>query len=103
VEAVLLLPIVVRQLLLFQQSRLAKSIWLLETLVQLQRARKSVLPIVLPAMAIQDWVMGPAGAASDPAPGNLQTTSGGDDCVYWRISEGGMMEPFNSNIPARKG
>jgi hypothetical protein len=54
VEAVLLLPIVVRQLLLFQQSRLAKSIWLLETLDQLQRARKSILPIVLPAMAIQD-------------------------------------------------
>ncbi len=47
---------------------------------------------------------GPAGQALDPKPVNLATVIGeGDDLLYWRIAEGGAMEPFNSSMPAQKG
>jgi len=48
---------------------------------------------------------GPAGAALDPKPSNLVETarSASDDYTYWRIAEGGAMEPFNSSMPAWKG
>jgi mono/diheme cytochrome c family protein len=41
---------------------------------------------------------GPAAAALDPAPAAIAHTSQmlGDDYQFWRISEGGAMEPFNS-------
>jgi mono/diheme cytochrome c family protein len=47
---------------------------------------------------------GPASAALDPKPQDLSTTvsSLGDDYLLWRISEGGMMEPFKSVMPAWK-
>jgi mono/diheme cytochrome c family protein len=47
---------------------------------------------------------GPAAAALDPAPPMLAQTSlmTGDDYLFWRISEGGSMEPFNSAMPAWK-
>ena len=43
---------------------------------------------------------GPAGQGLDPAPANIAHTSQmlGDDYLYWRISEGGAMEPFNSSM-----
>lgn len=48
---------------------------------------------------------GPAGAALDPAPAPIAHTSQmmGDDYLFWRISEGGAMEPFNSLMPGWKG
>jgi len=48
---------------------------------------------------------GPAGASLSPKPGNLQEVAANDtvDRIYWRVSEGGMMEPFNSSMPAWKG
>jgi mono/diheme cytochrome c family protein len=48
---------------------------------------------------------GPAGAALDPKPSNLIETARGstDDYLYWRIAEGGPMEPFKSSMPAWKG
>lgn len=41
---------------------------------------------------------GPAGTALDPAPAAIAHTSQmmGDDYLFWRISEGGAFEPFNS-------
>lgn len=44
-----------------------------------------------------------AGAANlDPAPAALAHTSRmlGDDYLYWRVSEGGSHDPFNSAMPA---
>ena len=48
---------------------------------------------------------GPAAAELDPAPAAIAHTSQmlGDDYQYWRISEGGEMEPFNSGMIAWKG
>jgi mono/diheme cytochrome c family protein len=48
---------------------------------------------------------GPAGQGLDPAPANIAHTSQmlGDDYLFWRISEGGAMEPFNSTMIAWKG
>ena len=45
---------------------------------------------------------GPAGANLDPVPAPLAHTSQmmGDDLLFWRISEGGAMAPFNSAMPA---
>jgi mono/diheme cytochrome c family protein len=45
---------------------------------------------------------GPAGAGLDPAPAPVAHTSQmmGDDMLFWRISEGGGMAPFNSAMPA---
>jgi mono/diheme cytochrome c family protein len=47
---------------------------------------------------------GPAGAALDPVPAPIARTSQmmGDEYLYYRISEGGLMEPFNSTMPAWK-
>ncbi len=47
---------------------------------------------------------GPAAQALDPAPPMLAQTSlmTGDDYLFWRISEGGAMEPFNSAMPPWK-
>ena len=48
---------------------------------------------------------GPAAAALDPKPANLATVVGdqADDFLFWRIMEGGAVEPFNSSMPAQKG
>jgi len=48
---------------------------------------------------------GPAGTALDPAPAPVARTSQrmGDDYFFWRTSEGGFMDPFNSAMPAWKG
>ncbi len=48
---------------------------------------------------------GPAAAGLDPAPAPIAHTSQmlGDDYLFWRISEGGQMEPFNSTMIAWKG
>lgn len=48
---------------------------------------------------------GPAGSGLDPAPAPIARTSQmmGDSYLFWRISEGGAMEPFNSAMPAWKG
>lgn len=48
---------------------------------------------------------GPAGTTLDPAPAPIAHTSQmlGDDYLFWRISEGGAMAPFNSAMPAWKG
>jgi mono/diheme cytochrome c family protein len=45
---------------------------------------------------------GPAGASLDPAPANIAHTSQqlGDDYFFWRITEGGAEEPFNSTMIA---
>lgn len=47
---------------------------------------------------------GPAGVALDPAPAPVAHTSQmlGDDLLFWRLSEGGAMEPFSSAMPAWK-
>ena len=47
---------------------------------------------------------GPAGAVLDPVPAPLGHTSQmlGDDMLFWRISEGGVVEPFGSAMPAWK-
>lgn len=47
---------------------------------------------------------GPAGAALDPKPANLAVLQKnlGDDFLLWRISEGGAMAPFNSQMPSWK-
>ena len=47
---------------------------------------------------------GPAAAALDPKPQNLSASVGslGDDYLFWRISEGGLMEPFRSAMPSLK-
>ena len=48
---------------------------------------------------------GPAGVNLDPAPANIAHTSQmlGDDYLFWRVSEGGAMEPFNSTMIAWGG
>lgn len=48
---------------------------------------------------------GPAAANLDPAPAAIAHTSQmmGDDYLFWRISEGGAMEPFNSTMIAWGG
>lgn len=48
---------------------------------------------------------GPGGASLNPAPANIAHTSQmlGDDYLFWRVSEGGAMEPFNSGMIAWKG
>ena len=47
---------------------------------------------------------GPAGAALDPVPAPVAHTSQmmGDDYLFWRISESGAVEPFNSTMPGWK-
>jgi mono/diheme cytochrome c family protein len=47
---------------------------------------------------------GPAASALDPAPQNLANSQkeNSDDYLFWRISEGGMMEPFKSAMPSWK-
>ncbi len=48
---------------------------------------------------------GPASAGIDPAPAPIAHTSQmmGDAYLFWRVSEGGAMAPFNSAMPAWKG
>lgn len=48
---------------------------------------------------------GPASGGIDPPPGNLalRQASLSDAYLYWRISEGGLMEPFNSIMLGWKG
>lgn len=48
---------------------------------------------------------GPTAANLDPAPVAIAHTSQmmGDDYLFWRVSEGGAMAPFNSAMPAWKG
>jgi mono/diheme cytochrome c family protein len=47
---------------------------------------------------------GPAGVALDPVPASIAHTSQmmGDDYLFYRISEGGAFEPFNSSMIAWK-
>ncbi len=47
---------------------------------------------------------GPAGVSLNPKPGNLARDhkSLSDAYLFWRISEGGILEPFNSLMPAWK-
>jgi mono/diheme cytochrome c family protein len=47
---------------------------------------------------------GPAGQALVPPAANLVQATGefGDDFIFYRISEGGAMEPYNSSMPAFK-
>lgn len=47
---------------------------------------------------------GPAAAALNPQPASLATNEENlsDAYLHWRISEGGMMAPFNSAMPAWK-
>ncbi len=48
---------------------------------------------------------GPASAGLDPKPKNLAENQSNlsDSYLYWRISEGGLMDPFNSLMPGWKG
>ena len=50
---------------------------------------------------------GPAGTALEPHPANLadagMMNNMSDTYLFWRISEGGMVEPFNSAMPPWKG
>jgi mono/diheme cytochrome c family protein len=48
---------------------------------------------------------GPAGSALTPKPADLGAVqiSVSDGYLFWRITEGGMMEPFRSVMPAWKG
>lgn len=48
---------------------------------------------------------GPASAGMDPKPKNLAENQPdlSDSYLYWRIFEGGLMEPFNSSMPGWKG
>lgn len=48
---------------------------------------------------------GAAAAGLDPKPANLSEVvpNLGDDFLFWRVNEGGAMEPFNSAMPAWKG
>jgi len=48
---------------------------------------------------------GPASGGIDPPPGNLalRHPNMSDSYMFWRISEGGLMEPFNSIMPGWKG
>ena len=47
---------------------------------------------------------GPAGTSLNPAPSPVAHTSlmMGDDYLFWRISEGGLGDPFNSAMPIWK-
>jgi mono/diheme cytochrome c family protein len=49
---------------------------------------------------------GPAAAGLDPKPASLADAhlmeDMSDGALFWRVSEGGMMEPFNSAMPAWK-
>jgi mono/diheme cytochrome c family protein len=47
---------------------------------------------------------GPAGASLTPKPANLVNTAkdASDAYIYWRIAEGGAMDPFKSSMPAHK-
>ncbi|PKO18260.1 MAG: hypothetical protein CVU39_02140 [Chloroflexi bacterium HGW-Chloroflexi-10] len=47
---------------------------------------------------------GPAGQALTPPAGDLTkiVSTIGDDYLFYRISEGGAMDPFNSSMPAQK-
>jgi mono/diheme cytochrome c family protein len=47
---------------------------------------------------------GPAGTALNPKPANLQLAAkeASDAYLFWRISEGGAMDPFKSSMPAHK-
>ena len=47
---------------------------------------------------------GAAAQSLDPAPSNLASLQAGlsDGYFFWRISEGGLMEPFRSSMPAWK-
>lgn len=48
---------------------------------------------------------GPAAASLDPKPTNLKAAVPDlkDDYIFWRIMDGGAMDPFNSSMPAHKG
>ena len=48
---------------------------------------------------------GPVAASLSPKPGNLAEKQGelSDAYLYWRIAEGGLIEPFRSGMPAWKG
>jgi mono/diheme cytochrome c family protein len=48
---------------------------------------------------------GPAAGGLEPKPKNLTETtrSLSDAYLYWRIADGGLMEPFNSVMPAWRG
>lgn len=48
---------------------------------------------------------GAAAAGLDPKPANLAevVSTFEDDFLFWRVNEGGGMEPFNSAMPAWKG
>ena len=48
---------------------------------------------------------GPAAAGMDPPPQNLASRQSNlsDAYLFWRISEGGLMEPFNSIMPGWRG
>lgn len=48
---------------------------------------------------------GPASAGFEPKPQNLalRQSNLSDAYLFWRISEGGLMEPFNSLMPGWKG
>ncbi|MCJ7701022.1 MAG: c-type cytochrome [Anaerolineales bacterium] len=50
---------------------------------------------------------GPAAAGLDPQPASLADAhmmeEMNDGALFWRVNEGGMMEPFNSVMPAWKG
>lgn len=45
---------------------------------------------------------GAAAAALDPKPAKLAGAGNSEALTYWRIAEGGAMEPFNSSMPAHK-
>lgn len=48
---------------------------------------------------------GPAGAGLEPEPENLARNQSdlSDSYLFWRIYDGGLIEPFNSLMPAWKG
>lgn len=48
---------------------------------------------------------GPASAGLEPKPKNLAENQSilSDSYLFWRISEGGLMDPFNSLMPGWKG
>src|SRR5574340_746318 len=48
---------------------------------------------------------GPAAASLEPKPTNLKAAVPNltDDYIFWRIMDGGAMDPFNSAMPSHKG
>jgi mono/diheme cytochrome c family protein len=48
---------------------------------------------------------GPAAAGLEPPPQNLSQIQAdlSDAYLFWRVSDGGLMEPFNSVMPAWRG